>query len=386
MLGLYVHIPFCLSKCAYCDFHSIVADEELVGNYLDALYNEIRISASIVQSQVISTLYIGGGTPTRLNSRQLEALIVQLKTNFNYAPDFEFTIEANPGTLTEEKAAVLASQGVNRISLGAQAFQNCILRKAGRTHTVEDVYRSVELLKHFGISNINLDLIYGLPNQTLTDWIESLKLATALKPRHLSCYSLTIEENTLFYDLYKNKNLQLPTEEVEFAMFDSNRKILPSIGYRHYEISNFALPGFEAKHNIIYWQNQAYLGLGSGAHGCFNQIRYYNSYDINQYIHNWQELTPAVAHCQYIDLDRTMDETMMLGLRLLDGVKRADFEQRFHHSFDEIYGKEIKKLISRGLLEKNEKCLRLTKQGVSLGNLVFSAFIRGKSQEQTLDK
>lgn len=381
MLGLYVHIPFCLNRCAYCDFHSLVADEIFVGNYLDALCNEIIYIAPKLESQIISTLYIGGGTPTRLDSKQLETLIDQLRTNFNFAGDFEFTIEANPGTLTKEKAAVLAAQGVNRISLGAQAFQNSILRQIGRTHSVEDIYRSVDLLKSYGISNINLDLIYGLPNQTLTDWIESLTLATALEPKHLSCYSLTIEENTLFYELYKSQNLPLPTEEVEFAMFDLTRQILPSIGYGHYEVSNFALPGFAAKHNIIYWQNESYLGLGSGAHGYYNQIRYYNSYDINQYIDNWQKFTSAVAHCQYIDIDTAMDETMILGLRLLGGVKHSVFERRFHHSIDDIYGKQIKELIERGLLERNEQCLRLTQQGLALGNLVFSAFIRKKYQE-----
>ncbi len=386
MIGIYVHIPFCLSKCGYCDFHSIIADDSFVGNYVDALNREITLVARSFQSKTFATLYIGGGTPTCLGEQNLIKLINQLKANFNFTPNFEFSVEANPGTLNRSKVAVLADKGVNRISLGAQAFQNNLLKAIGRNHTVEQIFSGVELLQEEGIDNINLDLIYGLPRQTLVDWEESLKYAISLKPKHLSCYSLIIEENTPFYQLYNESKLALPNEEIEYAMFEANRRLLEPMNFQHYEISNFAIPGFEAKHNLIYWHNQFYLGLGSGAHGYFNNIRYYNDFDLNQYILSLREDTFPVAFQETISNDTAMDETMILGLRLLKGVKHSDFETRFGSPIYGAYGRQIKKLIERGLLKDKNGYLSLTKPGLSLGNQVFSSFIRTKPNKSALDK
>lgn len=376
MIGIYVHIPFCLHKCSYCDFHSIVADESLINNYLGALHNEISFYQERFPNEIFSTLYIGGGTPSCLNADQLKPLIIHLQDSFQFNAGFEFTIEVNPGTLTSEKISLMAALGVNRISLGAQAFQNSLLKKIGRIHTAADIFHGIELIRNAGIDNINLDLISGLPQQTLTDWKESLRAAIELNPQHLSCYSLMIEQGSEFYRRHLAGELELPSEEIELSMFELTQTYLPQYGYSHYEISNYAKLTAKAQHNLIYWHNQKYLGLGSGAHGYINGIRYANSLKLNYYIDRWQTREPALAYQEFVDNNREADETMMMGLRLLNGIKEDDFRLRFKCSYHELYGKQIKELIKRGLLVEVNGYLRLTKKGISLGNLVFSEFLR----------
>ncbi|NLM69190.1 MAG: oxygen-independent coproporphyrinogen III oxidase [Firmicutes bacterium] len=376
MLGVYVHIPFCANKCGYCDFHSIVAGSSVVDDYLEALSGEISHWADKLSGKPCSTLYIGGGTPTILSSKQLQRLLSGLTAAFSFESDFEFTVEANPGTLTPAKLEVMAEAGVNRISLGAQTFDDKLLKEIGRTHTVEDIYRSVELIRDYGISNINLDLIEGLPGQTFEQWETALKAAVALRPTHLSCYSLILEEGTPFYREFEQGTLLLPSDDEAANMFEFTQTYLPQVGFRHYEISNYAQPGKEAQHNLIYWHNQYYLGLGSGAHGYYNKERISNISDVAAYTRNWLAGVSATAACVPIDLDAAMDETMMLGLRLIDGVNEKQFFDRFNVSIQDVYPQAIAELMERGLLERQNGFLRLTKRGISLGNLVFSAFIR----------
>jgi oxygen-independent coproporphyrinogen-3 oxidase len=376
MLGVYVHIPFCANKCGYCDFHSIVAGSSVIEDYLVALSREIRYWADQLGGRTCSTLYIGGGSPTLLTAEQLSRLIRQLTAEFNFASGFELTVEANPGTLTPAKLEAMAEAGVNRISLGAQAFQNDLLRRIGRTHSVDDIYRGVELIRKYGISNINLDLIEGLPDQKLTDWQAGLEAAAALQPTHFSCYSLTLEKGTPFFEEYYRGTLILPDEDEAVGMFEFTQAYLPQLGYHHYEISNYALPGMESRHNLIYWHNQFYLGLGSGAHGYFNRLRAHNPADVFLYTKNWLSGIPAAVSGEYVDRETEMDETMMLGLRLIEGVDEAAFFNRFNVSIKDVYANAVTDLIDRGLLESRDGFLRLTKQGIFLGNLVFSAFLR----------
>ncbi|HHX01471.1 MAG TPA: oxygen-independent coproporphyrinogen III oxidase [Firmicutes bacterium] len=376
MLGVYVHIPFCARKCSYCDFHSVVAEGSMIEQYLQALANEIDHWARRVDGSVCTTLYLGGGTPTVLTSDQLNRLLTSLVTAFDFQPGFEFTVEANPGTLTPDKAQVLTEAGVNRISLGAQAYDNQLLRRIGRIHTADQIYTSVDLVRKSGIDNINLDLIEGLPGQTLRQWQATLKEAVQLEPAHISCYSLILEENTPFYQEYQAGKLSLPSEAAAADMFACTQDYLPQMGYHHYEISNYAKPGRKAQHNLIYWQTYPYLGLGSGAHGYYNQIRYSNTDDLDQYIRSWLRHQPDWATWEPVDKDQAMDEMMFLGLRLVDGVDLNLFHQRFQCSVHDVYGGEIDQLKNRGLIEENDGFLRLTMRGRALGNLVFSAFIR----------
>jgi len=376
MLGIYVHIPFCARKCGYCDFHSVPTGPAVIEAYLQALANEIEFWSEQIGRTACATLYIGGGTPTILTTRQLEQTLTKLAAAFNFEPGFEFTVEANPGTLTPEKAKVLAGVGVNRISLGAQAFDDRLLKAIGRIHTADQIYTSVDLIRDAGIVNINLDLIEGLPGQTLDQWQASLAKAVELEPAHISCYSLMLEENTPFYRDYQEGKLQLPLEDTTAAMFDYTQAYLPRMGYHHYEISNYAKPRCEARHNLIYWRAEPYLGLGSGAHGCYQQIRYSNTDDLELYIQSWHTCKPAYASWDPVSRDQAMDEMMFLGLRLIDGVELNRFYQRFHCSVHDVYGMEIARLKSRGLVEETGGHLKLTPRGRSLGNMVFSAFVR----------
>lgn len=376
MLGVYIHIPFCSAKCGYCDFHSLVADDNFVGNYLNGLKQEIIYCGTQLIDTKPTSLYIGGGTPTILSVTQIEELVRTVQDNFRFSPGCEFTVEANPGTVTKEKCEKLAEIGVNRISLGSQAFQDNLLKSIGRLHTVADIYHSVELFNQAGITNINLDLIHGLPNQSFKDWKLSLERAAKLHPAHISCYSLSIEEETPFKRKLDQGKLDLPPEETEIEMFEYTRSFLVARGYQHYEISNYALPGRQSRHNLTYWLNGSYIGLGSGAHGYFQGSRYSNCRDLKLYINNWHKQIPAIEYQEQIEPNQAMDEMMMMGLRLIKGVKDERFKQLYGCSYHDVYPEQIKELIARGLLESETGWLRLTQRGISLGNMVFSAFIR----------
>ncbi len=376
MPGIYVHIPFCVAKCGYCDFHSIIADEEIVGIYINACFKELEYWAHELSNIKFDTLFIGGGTPTVLSQRQLAGLLEQIFTKFTFVDSPECSIESNPKTLDYKKVKVLKDSGINRVSLGAQAFQNNLLEGMGRVHNVAAIYESVDFLQRVGIDNYNLDLMYGLPQQLQLDWEDSLAQALKLEPTHLSCYSLIVEEDTPFFQAQQQGMLHLPDEEDELSMFTHTHEYLKAQGFHHYEISNFARPDKESRHNTLYWLNQSYLGIGSGAHGFWGNVRYANTLDIKKYIDDWSHCKPTWDLRERITADQLMDETMMVGLRLLTGVNKANFSKRFGHALEDIYGTQLRDLTARELIEEVDGFIRLTQAGLYLGNLVFSAFIR----------
>lgn len=372
-----MHIPFCIQKCNYCDFHSIPHETDgFVGCYLSALEKEIQSYARVVKDTVFDSVYIGGGTPTILPVHGLKTLLSAITSSFHIRPDAEITMEGNPRTLTDEKANTIMESGVNRVSLGAQAFQDRLLSRLGRAHDVEDIFESVSILRRAGLKNLNLDLIYGLPGQTVTDWQHSLDQALSLSPEHLSCYTLIIEPGTPFAHKYAAGDLEMPGEDEEEGMYLALEERLSMAGFHRYEISNYALPGWQSRHNLLYWLNQPYLGLGSGAHGNWEGVRYANFSDIAQYMKCVNGDILPIDEQALVTKEQAMDETMMLGMRLLRGVPEKAFVDRYAISYFEVYGDEIAKLLEKGLVEFAGGALKLTARGLLLGNLVFAEFVR----------
>lgn len=377
--ALYIHIPFCTNKCHYCDFTSYVLKGQPVDQYLDALEEEMKRTVAVLPPQRIETVFVGGGTPTVLTPPQMERFLKSVFTHFPIAEDAEFTMEANPGTTDIDKLQAMKDGGVNRISFGVQSFDNGLLERIGRIHNVEDVYRSLENARKVGFDNLSIDLMFGLPGQTLEQLADSVERAMALGLPHYSLYSLKIEENTLFHKLYERNELPLPAEEEEYDMFLLLMKKLKEGGFRHYEISNFAKPGYESRHNSTYWRNEPYYGLGAGAHGYAKGERHVNLKGVQPYIEANKEKLPRLETYD-IPESEAMEDFMMVGLRLLDGVQTSRFEEQFPgRKLEEIFGTIIEKQMANGLLERLERdgdvVYRLTERGVLLGNEVFGAFI-----------
>ncbi|CAM4311250.1 radical SAM family heme chaperone HemW [Paenibacillus alkaliterrae] len=377
--ALYIHIPFCTNKCHYCDFTSYVLKGQPVDQYLDALEQEMQRTVSELPPKLIDTVFVGGGTPTVLTPTQMERFLKAVRTYFPLADDVEFTMEANPGTTDIDKLAAMKAGGANRISFGVQSFDNGLLETIGRIHSADDVYRSLENARSVGFSNLSIDLMFGLPGQTVQHLADSVNRAMALELPHYSIYSLKVEENTLFHKLYERNELPLPPEEEEFNMFILLMEMLKSNGYAHYEISNFAKPGYESRHNSTYWRNEPYYGLGAGAHGYANRMRHVNLKGITPYIEAAAHKLPRLETFE-VSVDEAMEDLMMVGLRLLEGVPASRFSDQFEGQLlENKFGKVIHKLLCEGLLEmeKTEKdtIYRLTDKGVLLGNEVFGAFI-----------
>lgn len=377
--ALYIHIPFCTNKCHYCDFTSYVLKGQPVDQYLDALEQEMQRTVAELPPVQIDTVFIGGGTPTVLTPPQMERFLKAVRTYFPLAPDVEFTMEANPGTTDIDKLSAMKAGGVNRISFGVQSFDNGLLERIGRIHSVDDVYRSLENARSVGFTNLSIDLMFGLPGQTVQHLADSVNRAMELGLPHYSIYSLKVEENTLFHKLYERNELPLPPEEEEFNMFMLLMDMLKSNGYEHYEISNFAKPGFESRHNSTYWRNEPYYGLGAGAHGYANRIRHVNLKGITPYIDAASERLPRLEELE-VPEDEAMEDLMMVGLRLLEGVPASRFSAQFGgQTLESKFGPVINKLMEDGLLESvktdEDTIYRLTDKGVLLGNEVFGAFI-----------
>ncbi len=376
--SVYIHIPFCQYKCHYCDFNSYKVDGQPVLEYLKALDKEMELTVSLHPPSNIKTIFVGGGTPSILAPKELEILFKSIKKHFPVwnKHDFEFTVEANPGSVELDKLQVMKEYGVNRISMGVEAFQDELLQYIGRIHTVRDAYDSIENAYKIGITNINIDLMFGLPKQTLEMMKESLKKAIALDLPHYSIYSLKVEENTLFDSLYQKGKLPLPDEESELQMFLLTIEELKKNGYKHYEISNFAKSGYESKHNMNYWKNGYYYGIGAGAHGYINDIRNENIKGINPYIKMLLESQSLPRFDEYqVTAKDKMENMMILGLRLLDGVSYREFKEAFSLNLRKEYQKEMDKLIHLGLLMEDNQGIRLTKKGLIYGNNVFAEFI-----------
>ena len=366
----YVHIPFCTQICYYCDFSKVFIKNQPVDSYLEHLLQEFH-SYDI---QKLRTLYIGGGTPTALSALQLEVLLDGLTKNLDLSVLEELTIEANPGDLDEDKIAVLKNSAVNRVSLGVQTFDDKMLKKIGRSHLEKDIYENIDRLKLAGFDNISIDLIYALPGQTMDQVKDNVAKAIALDIPHMSLYSLILENHTVFMNRMRRGKLPLPKEEVEAEMFEYIIAELERAGFEHYEISNFSKPGFESRHNLMYWDNAEYYGIGAGASGYVNGVRYKNHGPIRHYLKAVEEGNARI-HEEHLSLREQMEEEMFLGLRKKTGVSKARFEEKFGTSFDNLYGQVVRDLCHQGLLQVEGQQIRMTKKGLFLGDTVAERFI-----------
>lgn len=366
----YVHIPFCTQICYYCDFSKVFIKNQPVDSYLEHLLEEYR-SYDIQQ---LRTLYIGGGTPTALSAQQLEFLLDGLTKNLDLSTLEELTIEANPGDLDSDKIAVLKNSPVNRVSLGVQTFDDKMLKKIGRSHLEKDIYENIDRLKRAGFDNISIDLIYALPGQTMEQVKDNVAKAIALDIPHMSLYSLILENHTVFMNRMRRGKLPLPKEEVEAEMFEYIIAELERAGFEHYEISNFSKPGFESRHNLMYWANAEYFGIGAGASGYVNGVRYKNHGPIRHYM-KAVEAGNARINEEHLSQREQMEEEMFLGLRKKSGVSIRRFEEKFVTSFEELYGQVVKDLCNQGLLQVEGQQIRMTKKGLFLGDTVAERFI-----------
>ncbi|MBC8081263.1 MAG: oxygen-independent coproporphyrinogen III oxidase [Gorillibacterium sp.] len=372
---VYIHIPFCTNKCHYCDFNSYVLKGQPVMDYLHAMEHELERTVQAIPPGRIKTIFVGGGTPTVLLSDQMEVFLRMVNTYFpDLADDFEFTMEANPGTTDRDKLAVMKAGGVNRVSFGAQSFDSELLKRIGRIHHPEDVIRSLENARTAGFRNLSIDLMFGLPDQTLAIMDRTLDIALGLDLEHYSIYGLKVEEHTLFHNLYMKDRLPLPEEEEEVSMFGLIMERLAKAGYSQYEISNFAKPGFESKHNTAYWENKSYYGIGAGAHGYVNGERHANIKGVNSYIQAAQKQLPRLETSR-VSRSEAMEDFMMVGMRMLSGVKESDFKTQFDTSIRSVFGAPLDKLLQMGLIEETEQGFRLSSKGLYLGNEVFAEFI-----------
>ena len=366
----YVHIPFCTQICYYCDFSKVFIKNQPVDSYLEHLLQEFH-SYDI---QKLRTLYIGGGTPTALSASQLEVLLEGLTKNLDLSVLEELTIEANPGDLDADKIAVLQNSAVNRVSLGVQTFDDKMLKKIGRSHTEKDIYENIDRLKLAGFDNISIDLIYALPGQTMDQVKDNVAKAIALDIPHMSLYSLILENHTVFMNRMRRGKLPLPKEELEAEMFDYIIAELERAGFEHYEISNFSMPGFESRHNLMYWDNAEYYGIGAGASGYVDGVRYKNHGPIRRYLKAVEEGSARINE-EHLSQREQMEEEMFLGLRKKSGVSMARFEEKFGRSFQELYGDVVRELIQQGLMQVEGDCVRMTKRGLFLGDTVAERFI-----------
>lgn len=366
----YVHIPFCTQICYYCDFSKVFIKNQPVDSYLEHLLQEFH-SYDI---QKLRTLYIGGGTPTALSAPQLEVLLDGLTKNLDLSVLEELTIEANPGDLDEHKIAVLKNSAVNRVSLGVQTFDDKMLKKISRSHLEKDIYENIDRLKLAGFDNISIDLIYALPGQTMDQVKDNVAKAIALDIPHMSLYSLILENHTVFMNRMRRGKLPLPKEEVEAEMFEYIIAELERAGFEHYEISNFSKPGFESRHNLMYWDNAEYYGIGAGASGYVNGVRYKNHGPIRHYLKAVEEGNARI-HEEHLSLREQMEEEMFLGLRKKTGVSKARFEEKFSTSFENLYGQVVRDLCHQGLLQVEGQQIRMTKKGLFLGDTVAERFI-----------
>ena len=378
-MELYIHIPFCKSKCCYCDFASWADQEQRIPAYVDAVLAEAAMRPC---DEEVDTVFLGGGTPSILPAEQLERLLTGIRSRYQVRADAEFTSEANPGTLTEAWLDAASAGGVNRISLGMQAAQPELLRKLGRIHTFAQVESSVEMCRRRGITNLNLDLMFGLPGQTEAEWLETLQAALALHPTHLSCYGLIPEEGTFLWEKLNSGAWHLPDEDEERAMYDQAIRRLGEHGFAQYEISNFALPGYECRHNIGYWRQEPYIGLGASAASMrvtgrhpFACERTTNPRGIPAYLNMISSGTITPAEREAVAGVDARFETIMLGLRMTEGVPERLFQQLHGAAIGEIYGNLPDRLQARGLLEHRDGYWRLTRRGMDIQNSILVEFL-----------
>ena len=379
-LELYLHIPFCERKCAYCDFLSAPADPPVRISYIKKLQEEIAYYGPQFEEYQVSSIFFGGGTPTILEGYQLAAILETVKEHFHLAADAEITVECNPGTLTAGKAEKLVQTGFNRLSMGLQSADDRELQLLGRIHNFAQFLESYDLARKAGFENINVDLMSALPGQTLKSWQNTLQKVTALRPEHISAYSLIVEEGTPFYERFaEDERIReegghprlLPEEDVERQMYELTERFFHTKGYERYEISNYAKPGYECRHNCGYWTRKDYLGLGLGASSFVEHQRFQNTSDLKEYL----EQEYHHIHIETLDKKSEMEEYMFLGLRLMAGVSRQQFEKTFQVTLDSVYGEVLRKLKGEQLIEEVAGYVRLTEHGIDVSNYVLSEFL-----------
>lgn len=371
-LGIYVHIPFCKRKCAYCDFISFSGKARLIEKYVEALKREINKCKIGKEDYMVKTIYFGGGTPSFIESKYIVEILEAIKEKFNISKNAEITIEINPGTVTEEKLKDYYEVGINRISFGLQSTNSQLLKLVGRIHSYSSFLEGYNLARKTGFKNINVDLMIGLPIQTLKDVQKDLSRIIELNPEHVSVYSLIVEEGTRIEEKIKNKELYLPSEKLERKMYWEVKENLEEAGYIHYEISNFAKPGYESKHNLSCWNQEEYLGFGLAAHSYFNNVRYSNTDDFEEYF-DWPE-NSKIIHERQTDEDK-QKEFMLLGLRKIEGVAISDFKNKFIENPIYLYRETLNKLVTQGLIEVDIDSIKLTNRGIDLANLVWEEFV-----------
>lgn len=406
-LELYLHIPFCERKCAYCDFLSAPADLPVRISYIKKLQEEIAYYGAQYGEYQVSSIFFGGGTPTILEGYQLAAILETVKEHFNITTDAEITVECNPGTLTAGKAEKLVQAGFNRLSMGLQSADDRELQLLGRIHNFAQFLESYDLARKAGFQNINVDLMSALPGQTLKSWQDTLQKVTALCPEHISAYSLIIEEGTPFYERFaEDERIReegghprlLPEEDVERQMYELTETFLHTKGYERYEISNYAKPGYECRHNCGYWTRKDYLGLGLGAYSLVEHQRFQNTSELKTYLE--QEYSPQCEgqheriaetiqlqeetgltqtghhiHIETLDKKSEMEEFMFLGLRLMAGISRQQFEKKFQVTLNSVYGEVLRKLKGEQLIEEVAGYVRLTEHGIDVSNYVLAEFL-----------
>ena len=409
-LELYVHIPFCVKKCAYCDFLSAPADVQERTLYVDALTKEIRAEKEEYRNYKVSTVFLGGGTPSVLGEGEIAEIFRALYESFDISDSAEITMEVNPGTVTEGKAAVWKKCGVNRLSIGLQSVNDDELRMLGRIHTYREFLNTWETVRGAGFRNVNIDLISAIPGQTLESWCRTLRTAAELEPEHISAYSLIIEEGTPFYERYGEEagcNFEtendkareadgcqtvlppLPDEDTEREIYKATEEILAGYGYHRYEISNYAKDGYECRHNLGYWERKEYLGLGLGASSLIDECRFHNTEDMKKYLEFFEKSTSDPAglsnstdclsgireEVESLSREDQMEEFMFLGLRKTEGISMNEFCEAFDRDVFEVYGPQIRKMEEQGLLIVQDGRIRLTERGTDVSNYVFSEFI-----------
>ncbi len=382
-LSLYIHIPFCVRKCDYCDFLSAPADEETKEAYIQALLLEIEsYRGSELSQRKIATVFFGGGTPSILSADQITSVLDKIKSVFELSMDCEISLEMNPGTMTKEKCKRYFNAGINRISIGLQSPDDALLRTLGRIHTYEQFLRTYDDIRVAGFQNVNIDLMSALPGQDLEGYCRGLEKVTILSPEHISAYSLIIEEGTPFYERYHNACDLLPDERDDRAMYEQTKTILKQFGYERYEISNYAKPGYECRHNIVYWECGDYLGLGLGSSSLIDDRRFKNTCDLNKYIDAWKNGEGEKAQGfeqEVLTENMQMEEFMFLGLRMMRGVAVEKFKEKFGAELVQIYGAQTALMIQQGLLCHRDingrTYLALTDKGIDVSNYVFEQFL-----------
>lgn len=379
-LELYIHIPFCVRKCHYCDFLSAPSDEVTRERYTDALCREIVSYKEMAAAYEVSTIFFGGGTPSLLSIQQFEKIIGAIRDTFfvGGADRIEFTVECNPGTLTEELLSCLKQLGVNRLSIGLQSADDAELKLLGRIHSYEEFLESFRLARTAGFDNINVDLMQALPGQTIHSFGDTLQKVISLQPEHISAYSLIIEENTRFYEWYGEDSDKLPSEDTERDIYKMTQTMLKDAGYIQYEISNYAKPGYECRHNCGYWTGTEYLGLGLGASSYIEGTRFEQTDNLKAYLTGYSagtDCVPERKNSHRLSKEECMEEYMFLGLRLCAGVSRKEFAKRFGVDYEAVYGEVTERLLKQGLLQALGESLSLTERGRDLSNRVLAEFL-----------